>query len=354
MKSTLTLFLAVATITLAVVCAMQTRKFAGQQTQIASLRGELDEKAQQVETLQAAQKHSDQQRHELMAQADELAAQLTARQLAETNVTVVAPPAASAPAPVAKAEKPDDEKGGFGKMLSKMMQDPDTRKFIHDQQRLMMDQMYAPLVKQMGLTPDEATKFKDLLADNTMKGAEAATSMLGGGASTNRTEAISTLAANQKTMDEQLKTFLGDDRYAQYKDYQETVSERTLLNQFKLQAGSDYNLNDVQTEAMLTFMKEEQKSVAASTGLPLGDANKDPAKLETMFSGDKVDELIAAQDTVGQRVYERARTILSPDQLNTWGKYQTNRMQMMRMGMNMAKKMFAPDKPAADAPPSDQ
>ena len=29
-------------------------------------------------------------------------------------------------------------------------------------------------------------------------------------------------------MDEQLKGFLGDDRYAQYKDYQETVGERTL------------------------------------------------------------------------------------------------------------------------------
>ena len=122
-----------------------------------------------------------------------------------------------------------------------------------------------------------------------MKGAEVASSMFGGGPSTNRTDAISALTANQKTMDEQLKTFLGDDRYAQYKDYQETVGERTLLNQFKLQAGSDYNLNDQQTEAMLTFMKEEQKSVAATTGLPLGQTDKDPAKLQSLFSDGKVD-----------------------------------------------------------------
>jgi hypothetical protein len=351
MKSTLTLFLAATTITLAVVCVMQTRKFGGQQTQLASLRDELDEKAQQIEKLQTAQKRSDQQRHELMSQAEELAAQLTARQLAETNVTVAAPPA---PPPVSAGDKPDDGKGGLGKMLSKMMQDPDTRKLIRDQQRLMMDQMYAPLVKKMGLTPDEATKFKDLLADNAMKGAEAASSMFGGGASTNRTEAINAMTANQKTLDEQLKAYLGDDRYAQYKDYQETVSERTLLNQFKLQAGSDYNLNDVQTEALLTFMKEEQKSVAATTGLPLGQTDKDPAKLQALFSGDKVDALIAAQDTVGQRAYERARTILSPEQLDTWGKYQTNRMQMMRMGMKMASQMFAPDKPATDAAPPGQ
>src|ERR1039457_1676128 len=144
MKSTLTLFLAVATITLGVVCVMQTRKFAGQQTQLVTLRTELDDKAQQVETLQASQKRSDQQRHELMSQAEEMAAQLTARQAAETNAMVAAE---ASPPIVLKGGKPDDEKGGFGKMLSKMMQDPDTRKFIHDQQRLMMDQMYAPLVK---------------------------------------------------------------------------------------------------------------------------------------------------------------------------------------------------------------
>jgi len=351
MKNPLTWFLAATTITLAVVCGLQTRKFAGQQTQLAALRSEADEKAQQIEALQTAQKRSDQQRHELIAQAEELATQLQARPVAATNVPVAAE---ASPPPASAGGKPNDEKGGFGKMISKMLQDPDTRKFMRDQQRMMMDQMYAPLVKQMGLTPDEASQFKDLLADNTMKGAEKASSLFSGLGSTNSAEAVKAMTADQKTLDEQLKGFFGDDRYAQYKDYQETVAERTLLNQFKLQAGSDYNLNDQQTEALLTFMKEEQKNVAATTGLPLGQTDKDPAKLQALLAGDKLDELIAAQDTVGQRVYERARTILSPDQLDTLGRYQTNRMQMMRMGMNMAKKMFAPDPPAADAAPPSQ
>lgn len=130
------------------------------------------------------------------------------------------------------------------------------------------------------------------------------------------------------------------------------MAERTLLNQFKQQAGSDYNLNDQQTEALLTFTKEEQKSAAASTGLPVGQTDKDPAKLQSLFSDGKVDELIQAQETVGQRVYDRARTILSPDQLDTLGRYQTNRMQMMRMGMTMMRKMFTPDSPAAGAAPA--
>ena len=351
MKNTLTWFLAVTTITLAVVCVVQSRKSAGQQTQLAALRSELDEKSQERETLQAAQKRSDRQRHELMAQADELAAQLRARQFAATNVTALAP---TNPPPVSEGEKPDEGKGGFGTMLSKMMQDPDTRKFIRDQQRMTMDQLYAPLVKRMSLTPDEAAKFKDLLADNMMNAAEKASSMFGGSPSTNRSEMLNNLNAEQKTFEEQVKAFLGDDRYAQYKDYQETLGERTLLSQFKQQAGSDYNLSEPQSEALLNFMKEEKKNVAASTGLPLSDANQDPAKLQALMSDDKVDQLLHGQETVGQRVYERARTILSPEQLATLGKFQTNQMQMTRMGMSMMKKMLGPDKSAPAAAPPNQ
>jgi hypothetical protein len=352
MKSSLTLFLAVATITLGVVCAVQSRKSTRQQTELASLRGELDEKAQQIEALQTAQKRSDRQRHELTAQADELAAHLQARQLTETNVIALTP---TNPPPASEGEKPQDQKkGGFGNMFSKMMQDPDTRQLVRETQRIMTDQLYTPLIKKLGLTPDEATKFKDLLADNMMNAAEKASSMFGGLASTNRAEMLTALTADQTNFDEQVKAFLGDARYAQYKDYQETTAERMQLNAFKQQAGSDYNLDDQQTEALLTFMKEEQKNVAATTGLPLGDAAKDPARLQALLSDDKVGELLQAQETIGQRVYERARTVLSPDQLEAFGKFQTNQIQMMRMGMNMARKMFAPDQAAAGAAPPNQ
>ncbi len=349
MKNTITLLAVVAAAVLAAVCVVQSRKSATQQNQVAALRGELDATAQQVDDLQAAQKRADRQRHELAGQAEELAAQLQARRAAETTVAAAVSAPAPAAAPPAEAGKPDDAQGGLGKMLSKMMQDPDTRKFIHDQQRMMMDQMYAPLVKQMGLTPEQATQFKDMLADNAMKAADKAPSIFGGVAATNRTEVFNNLTAEQKSFDEQIKAFLGDARYAQYKDYQETVSERTLLNQFKMQAGSDYNLTEPQTEALLAFMKEEKKNVAKATGLPV-EEGQESARFQALTSDAKVSEMLQAQQTIGQRVYERARTILSPEQLDTLARFQTNQMQMMRMGMSMVKKTFAPDNRARRRP----
>jgi hypothetical protein len=116
-----------------------------------------------------------------------------------------------------------------------------------------------------------------------------------------------------------------------------------MLNQFRQQAGSDFNLTEPQIEALLTFMKEEKKSVAATTGLPLGDAGQESARLQALTSDDKVGEMFQAQQTVNQRVYERARTILSAEQLETLGKFQSNQAQMMRLGMSMVKKTFASD-----------
>jgi len=74
--------------------------------------------------------------------------------------------------------------------------------------------------------------------------------------------------------------------------------------------------------------------------------------LQALLADGKMDELLQGQDAVSQRVYDRARTILSPDQLNTFGRFQTNQMQMMRVGMSMAKKMFAPEKPTPGAAPT--
>ena len=50
---------------------------------------------------------------------------------------------------------------------------------------------------------------------------------------------------------------------------------------------------------------------------------------------------------MNQRVYERAKAVLSPEQLNGFGRFQTNQLQMMRMGMTMARKFLGPDNSGA-------
>ena len=130
---------------------------------------------------------------------------------------------------------------------------------MREQQRLILDQLYSPLLKQLNLTPEETEKFKEMMAENALKSASAATSLFDG--STNRTERIASLSDAQKEFTQQLKDFLGEDRYKQYEEYQETAGERMQLNQLKQQlAGGDDAITDQQMEQLLGFMREERKA----------------------------------------------------------------------------------------------
>lgn len=338
MKNILTVLFATTTLALGVVCVVQWQKRDSQKAELTALRAEVEQKAREVGDLQAVQKLVNEQRRESLEQASDLAAKLQAERLA--NASLAARVAATSSANQGRA--PGKGKAGFGEFFSKMMEDPDTRKMIRETHRAMLDQLYDPLIKRMSLTPEEASQFKELLADNMMNAAEKGTSMFTGGLN-NRAELVKTMAAQQKLFEDQLKQFLGDTRYAQYKDYQETAGERTQLNQFRQQFAGENALTDQQTEQLLAFMKEEKQAVAAATGLPLSGDQQEAAKLEAMLSGEGVQQLLQVQETMSQRVYERAKGVLSDNQLGAFGKFQTNQLQMMRMGMNMMRKFMTPD-----------
>jgi len=357
MKNALIALFVATTIALGAACAIQWQKLAAQKTQVAALRAEADQRSQEIAELQAAHKLNEKQRQELFQQAGDLARKLqaseTKSQAGPHFALGVKTEAASSNnvAGAAEANKSGKE-NNWSNFLAKMMEDPEAKKMIREQQRLMLDQLYAPLIKQLGLTPEEAGQFKDLLADNMLKSTEKATSLMGALSSTNRTEAFEKISADQKDFDEQVRGFLGETGYAQYKDYQQTVGERTQLSQFQQQtAGGEHPLNDQQTEKLLTFMKEEKQAVATATGLPLPGDNRDAASMQAMFSGEGVEKLLQSQESVNQRVYDRAREVLSAEQLGDFGKFQTNQLQMMRMGMSMARKFMAPEKTEPAPPP---
>ncbi len=213
-----------------------------------------------------------------------------------------------------------------------------------------MDQLYAPLIRQMGLPPEQADKFKDLLTDHASQAADHATSLFGGAGATNRMEQLTMLATQTQAHEAQLKELLGDAHYAQYKDYQQTAGERLQLNLFRQQLGTDAALGDPQVEQLLTIMKEEKQTLS-SAGQPVPGANQDPANLQAILSDDQSEQMLSNQEGVNLRVYERAKALLTPDQLNQFGRFQTNQLQMMRMGVSMAKKLLVPENGGAPASP---
>jgi hypothetical protein len=327
-------------------------KLSTQQTELATLHQQLDEETNQFKALEVARQHWERRQQDMLAQIDVLAAQVMASRAAESNKVAAAlsptvDAASNSPSTTTSTNKKPE--AGFGKMMASMMKDPAMRQFIRDQQRTMVDQLYSPFVKKMGLSPEDADKFKNLLADHMVSGADKAAAMFGGGDSANRTEALKSMAADQKANEQQIHDFLGDEGFAQYQEYQKTASERMQLNAFRQQAGADYSLTDQQSEQLLSFMSEEKQAAAANGQTP-PDQSQRQAGLQAALSDDQTEKLLQTQETINQRVYDRAQAILSPDQLTAFGKFQNSQLQMMRMGMSMARKMFGNDTAPAPAP----
>jgi hypothetical protein len=348
MRSTAAFILAVAAATLVVICVVYARKTSTQQTQLTSLKTELEAKAQQAEEAQAAQQRAEEQRDALASRPVPPVPQPRSAPAAAAQISAPAPARLEG---VVEPSVPGPEKGGMAKMVSQMMQDPASREFLRTQQRTMMDQLYTPLIKRLGLNPEEANQFKEMQTDHMMNMAGKTFAMFGSDGSSKSTEAANSVSADQKNFDQQVKAFLGEDRHGQYQQYQETLPQRMQLNAYKLQAGGDYTLTEPQGEALLTIMKEEQKSAATASGLPTGEMDKDPSKLKAMFAEGKMDQLMQMQETVNQRVYERAQSLLGADQLESFGRFQTNQLQMMRASMGMMKSMFGGEKASDGASP---
>src|SRR5262249_39877618 len=153
-----------------------------------------------------------------------------------------------------------------------------------------------------------------------------------------RTNAVNALAERQKATQAQIKAFLGDEKYAQYEDYQKTLSDRMVLNQFQEQsAGTDTALRDEQKQQLMALVKEER---ARTPPIIDQDPTMTAENLQKIFNSELFDKQMQWQEDLNKRVLERAGAILSPEQLKEYTEFQASQLNMQRFGMKMAREMF--------------
>jgi len=240
----------------------------------------------------------------------------------------------------------DGKGAAWGDMIGKMMKDPAMREMMREQQKVMINMMYGGLFKELNLSPEEKDKFKELLTESQMGKVAATQSLLGGTQDEATTAAAKQSVADAKKQSEaDIKVLLGEQRYAQYEDYQKNVGERMQLDQLKTQlAGENAPLRDEQTAQLLQIMKEEK--LALPPAIP-ADQSEMPDK--DTFTPQKMDEQLKWMDQYNARVAERARATLTPDQFIYYQKFQEQQASMAKLGMQMARQMFGSEKGKAPA-----
>jgi hypothetical protein len=158
---------------------------------------------------------------------------------------------------------------------------------------------------------------------------------------------VKAITDQQKEMNAGLKALLGDEKFAQYEDYQKTVGDRTQLNQFKQQLeGDDSALQDGQFAQLMQILKEEKARVPPVVS---DDPGKSAETLQAMTSEETMNKQFQWQEELNNRVLERAAQTLTPGQWKEYDAFLQQQMTMQRMGMKMAREMFGGK---VEAPPS--
>jgi hypothetical protein len=346
MKNKVTVLFLVSAIVFSGICLIQSRQNQALKRELATLRQTLAERDRRKQADDALKRELTEQQEALSLEVARLAGEVQSRRDGAANTQP-----SSSVKPTVETSVADQKEDGFGGFLAKMLENPEMKKMMRQQQGAMMDMMYGSLFKELGLTPEETDRFKELLLDHQMKAVEAGGAFMKLQGTDDKTAAMSQLAEQQKQFDEQVKAFLGDERYAQYKDYQGTLGERMTLNQFSQQmAGGQNPLNADQTSQLLEIMKQEKKSVTPVFGETGADGSATPGNWQAMMSEDKMNEFFRQQEEINQRVLDRARAVLTPEQLNALSGFQTNQLQMQRFGMSMAAKMMGGKKSEGTVP----
>jgi len=228
------------------------------------------------------------------------------------------------------------------KGLAEMFTNPEMRKSVKAQQLMGVRTMYGDLFKKLGLSPEDNEQLADIIAERQM---DISTAAMGAMASGDRPTEKGTarIGETQKRYDEQLKAILGEEKYATLQNYEKTIGERFMLQQYEgafSAVGTPLASSD--REALLSIMEEERLRTPATA---FDAANQNPqAQMAALSSEDAVKTYVSSQAEMNARVLERARQTLSASQVAALEKVQGQMMEMISAQMKMGRAMFPQNK----------
>jgi len=327
-------------VVLAAVCAWLAVEKAGLERTVGNLQGTLREKETGEEAYRAKIEKLARQKEAFKRRAEMLAADLKTNRLSFTAMASNAGTTNREPAAMA-----------LGENLTKRLLDPEARKNLREQKEAFLDTAYAPLFKTMNLSPEETGKLKNMLLDQEIKSAEQMLALAKPGQDLEaQTNVLKEIVQDQSVFDLKLKAVLGDARYAEYQDYNQTIGQRVALDQFSQQlAGAQTSLSDEQGRQLLQIMADEQRGMPGfyNPGDPLAIA--ETTGLEAM-TDERMNDLFSAMQEADQRVLQRAADVLTANQLQALAAFLSAELQSQSAQMAQAR-LPANPAPGAGATP---
>jgi hypothetical protein len=198
-----------------------------------------------------------------------------------------------------------------------MMKDPEYRKARLAQMRMTIPQNYPGLIEELGLSPEEADRLFDLLAESQLDMSDV--SMLAATINGVQPDPAVRDDANRRRMelqrrqDESLMDMLGGSRYSQWQDYQQTRGPRQQVMQL---ARTFEGIG-------APLMPEQSRPLTAAY---IAEQKRQNEAMQRMFTGMRqpgstdqarmMEESLKLQAESNRRIVDAARGHLNPQQLD--------------------------------------
>ena len=183
-------------------------------------------------------------------------------------------------------------------ITDELMKSPDGAAALRNMQKNSVLTLYGDLIRQLQLNPQEADQLIALLTDAQMKSLEVSRTSAG------QTMIKNNTMASRKETEDSILALLGQDRFAQYQEYQRNFPEHMSISQLRSQLAVMGNPlpTEGQEKKLFAAMMEEKNIIPRPT-------------LQTSRSPDDFrQQNMQWTDDYDRRVLERAATILSPEQ----------------------------------------
>lgn len=333
--------LGVVVVVLGVICAVAWRELRASRLRLAKTQQTLEAETAARAVQEDRTRLLERQRSNLNQQVDQFTTLVNQLRASESSRASNA--ARLAAQTVAPHPSSDTNSGGLfggkgvGDMLSKMMKDPAMKEMMRAQQKVVMQKMYGPLLKDWNLPAEQKARFMDLLQEHQMSAIDQAGAFFGEGEK-DKAQAAQEIKEKEEQMSANLKELLGEERFAQYEDYKKSMGERMQLDEFRKQMeDGDSRLGDDQMRSLMLVMREERERVPPVVTDNNGESTTDLARL---FTGDTLERQAQWQEDFNRRVLERAGQVLTPQQLKEFDEFQSQQINLQRVGLRMAREMF--------------
>jgi RNA polymerase sigma factor (sigma-70 family) len=219
--------------------------------------------------------------------------------------------------------------------IESLLKNPAMKGILEQTYDSLTDKQFGALWTQLHLTPDQITSFKKVIRDQMTQLAGPGVSMMSA-SPTDAAQAAQTTRTVMAQTDAQLHDLLGDDNFAQYKDYQKTVNQRLTLASFEdgsVVPGGNTLTADQENQLLQTLI-EEQSPAKLAAGLA-GQVQPSGSPNGAGLTDEQFNQAMDAMTQANQRVLDRATNFLSPDQLNSLQTFFAKQVNAGRAGIQM-------------------